>query len=139
MATHCITCNHWKQLDEITGLCLAAPDNAENPQREYRYRFEGERCLNHCPNGMPEPTFDWEKPKEKTPEQLEREEKLAIELEYRKSVQKLLQAYFEEHNDLSRRQLSMKIGLSAWSIGVWLTGSPPNLESCDRILKAIGE
>ena len=138
MTTHCITCRHWQQLDKITGLCKAATPNTENPQREYRYRYEGERCLNHCPNGMHEPTFDWEKPKEKTPEQLEREERLAIEPEYRKSVQKLLQTYFEKHNDRPIRQVAAEIGLSAGIVYEWTAKRPPSIEMCEKVLKAIG-
>lgn len=137
--TYCITCNHWKQLDEITGLCLAAPDNAENPQREYRYRFEGERCLNHCPNGLPEPVLELDKPKPKTPEQLEREQRLADELIYRKSVQKRIQAYFEKHNDRPIRQVAAEIGLSAGNVYEWMNKRPPSIEMCDSVLKAIGE
>lgn len=137
MTTHCITCRHWQQLDEITGLCKAATPNTENPQREYRYRYEGERCLNHCPNGLPEPTFEWEKPKVKTPEQLEREQRLADELIYRKSVQKLLRAYFGA-SPLSRRQTAAKIGLPIANVNEWVNTRPPSIKWCEKVLKAIG-
>lgn len=137
MTTHCITCRHWQQLDGITGLCKAATPNTENPQREYRYRYEGERCLNHCPNGLPEPTFDWETPKPKTPEQLEREQRLAIELEYRKSVQKRLRAYFGA-SPLSRTQTAAKIGLPIANVNRWVNTKPPSIKLCEKVLKAIG-
>ncbi|MBP7213316.1 MAG: hypothetical protein KBA03_03695, partial [Anaerolineaceae bacterium] len=108
MTTYCITCQHWREVEAITGLCQVADVPEDDFQRqlpELRFRFEGVGCPMHAYNGLPEPD-----PSE-TGVLLTLEDERLAEDKYREKVAERLRA-FAKSGRYSTRQLALKLNVS---------------------------
>lgn len=135
MTTYCITCQHWREVERITGLCQVADvseDDFQRQQPELRFRFEGVGCPKHVWNGLPEPD------PEETGVLLTAEDDRQAQEKYREEVAKRLRV-FAKSGRYSIRQLAMKLNVTRYALEGWLYRYPPTAEDCDAIMNILEE
>lgn len=137
MTTYCITCQHWREVERITGLCQAADVSEDDFQRqlpELRFRFEGIGCPKHTWNGLPEPD------PEETGVLLTAEDDRLAQAAYREKVAKRLRDFMKKNvNMISQSQLARKLQVPSGLVSSWLYRYPPTVQHCDAIMNFLEE